>query len=836
MARQKVKESAPGAAIPDTLGSMPSRTRHILALAILFILPVLLFSSTIVGGSQFMGHDTIQWRAGAESIFDYRADHDGEEPLWAENMFGGMPAYTIHVYKTVPHLDTLFDQFRVIWPAIPYWVLLGGLHLLFLLMGFRPLQAALGAILFSFTTYLPIIIGAGHNIKFIAYSWIPWMVSGYWLMTRSDRRGWGFFLFAVASTLHFRAGHPQVTYYFVFLFAGLYLYDSWRHYQKGDLRTWGGVTALIAGSLILALLGVSEQYLRLMEYSPHSIRGGSEIAEVARQGGLTIDYAFTWSQGILETFTLIIPDLYGGSSGMSYWGEKPGTSGPHYLGAVTFLLLLIGALRSHRKVTYLFLGVGLLTLTFAWGYHFPLNNLWFQLLPGFDKFRTPEMWLTVTAFCFTVVALFGLEYTLQRAAAGGREAIRQLYLPAGLALGIGVLFLIGSSLILSFENDREKQMIAQQLATQNDIAPDHPQVRQRVNQILETQFKPERRELARNDTLRYLFITGVTLGLILWFLQGKLVGSYLVLSLILIAAFDMLSVSNRYISDSSLVSQELELTEVIESMGSPADHYLRDRISDGVPYPWRVLPLDDNPFNNAIPSYFYPSVGGYSGAKLSVIQDVIDEGLFTGPEGINRPLLDMLNVRYVTSRRPLPLRDFTEIYQEESHHIYENETVRPKAWFVDEVITATSPREAFQLILPQQEFDPVQTAIVESTTQFDIQPDAESDVAVTSYTSRRIDLEITRSEPGFLVLSEIWYPHGWQATLNGEEIPIHKTNYLLRGFEIPPGIHQLELVFDPASHRIGSGLSLAANGLQWLIGLGLLFNSWRRRSDGNSAA
>src|SRR5690625_54975 len=847
MARQKVKAAA------DPMEGLSSRTRHILALSILFILPVLLFSSTVIGDQQFMGHDTIQWRAGAESIYDYRAEHDGEEPLWAENMFGGMPAYTIAVSKTVPHLDTLFDQFRVIWPAIPYWVLLGGLYLLFLLMRFRPLPAALGAILFSFTTYIPIIIGAGHNIKFIAYSWIPWMLSGYWLMSRSDKRGWGFFLFAVATTLHFRASHPQVTYYFVYLFVGLYLYDSWWHYKTDELKRWGVTTALITGALVLALLGVAEQYLRLLEYSPHSIRGGSAIADIAQQGGLSIDYAFAWSQGILETLTLIVPDLFGGSSSMSYWGEKSGTSGPHYLGAVTFLLLLFGIFRSHRRVTYLFLGVGLLTITFAWGYHFPLNTLWFNLLPGFDKFRTPEMWLTVTTFTFTVVALFGLEAILRSAGEGrkvrniekrdrskgkgergtgreGRNILGSLYLPAGVAIGTGVILLVGSSLFLPFENDRERGVIAQQLATQSGVAPDHPQVTQRVNQILETQVKPERRELARNDTLRYLLITGVTVGLIVWFIQGKLAGSYLVLSLIVLASMDMLTVSSRYISDSSLVSDELELTEVIESMGSPADYYLRERMEEE-PYPWRVLPLDDNPFNNAIPSYFYPSIGGYSGAKLSIIQDVIDEGLFTGPEGVNRPLLDMLNVRYVTSRRPLPLRDFSEIHDLDTYNIYENETVLPKAWFVEEVVTASTPLEAFQLILPQQEFDPVRTAVVEGTARGDVRPDAESSVEVTRYTSRRINMEITRSEPGFLVLSEIWYPDGWVALLNGEEIPIHKTNYLLRGFEIPAGIHQLELEFDPASQRVGAGLSQAATALQLLIGIGLLVTTWRRRPD-----
>ncbi|MEX0995314.1 MAG: hypothetical protein WD599_07260, partial [Balneolaceae bacterium] len=168
----------------DILSRLSKKQQHGFSLALLFILPVILFHSTIIGGEQFMGHDTIQWRASAESLFEHRAEHDGEEPLWSINMFGGMPAYVIHVSKSVPHLDNMiFDRLRSIWPAVPYWVLLGGAYFFFILQGFRPVISALGAIFIGFTTYLPIIIGAGHNAKFIAFSYIPWMLAGYWLVT-----------------------------------------------------------------------------------------------------------------------------------------------------------------------------------------------------------------------------------------------------------------------------------------------------------------------------------------------------------------------------------------------------------------------------------------------------------------------------------------------------------------------------------------------------------------------------------------------------------------------------------------------------------------------------
>ncbi|MEX2601049.1 MAG: YfhO family protein [Balneolaceae bacterium] len=811
----------------DFLDRLPVRYQHMLALALLFLMPVILFYSTVLGGEQFMGHDTIQWRASAESIFDYRAQHDGEEPLWSTHLFAGMPAYVIHVSKSVPHLDNvLFDQLRMIWPAVPYWILLGGAYFFFILQGFRPLTAALGSVFISFTTYIPIIIGAGHNIKFIAYSYIPWMLSGYWLLTRTDRRWLGFFLFAVATTLEFRAGHPQVTYYFIYLFGMLFLFDSWRYYKKKNLSDWWKITGFISAATLLALLGTAEQYLRLFEYSSHSIRGGSAIADISSQSGLSLEYAFSWSQGLLETFTLWIPNLFGGDSGLAYWGEKPVTSGPHYLGAITGILFLIALFRCRKRIVWIFLATGFLTMTFSWGSHFFLNELWFRIIPGFDKFRTPEMWLIVTTFCFSTVAIYGLQeaFSLLKE---GRKGMKKLWQPAGVALGLGVLFLMPGDLILSYERPQEREAIVQQIANQSNLSPDNRQVQQRANQIIETQIKPERRQIARTDTFRYLFLTVVVAVLFYLCLNGTIGSGTLVLGLVLLAAFDMLSVGNRYISDQALIPSNYETTEIIESQRRPVDLYLQEQAQTPEGFEWRVLPLDDNPFNNAIPNYFYPTIGGYSGAKLSVIQDVIGEGLFTGPAGINFAMLNMLNVRYISAQRQLPLNGFQEVFQEGESFVYENQNVLPKAWFVDQVTVVDSPRDAFNSILPDQMFDPATEAVVETSSDISTVQDTTASVRIRNYTARDIVIEIERSMPGFLVLSEIYYPAGWRATLNGEEIPIYKTNYLLRGFEIPPGGHTLALTFQPASHLIGSKISWAANLIQWLIGLLLLAGWWR---------
>ncbi|MGM0506237.1 MAG: YfhO family protein [Bacteroidota bacterium] len=805
----------------------PNQREHLAALAVLLILPILLFFPTVLGGEQFIGHDTIQWRAGAESIYDYRAEYDGEEPLWASRMFSGMPAYTVHVFKSVPHLDNLvFDQLRIIWPAVPYWVLLGGLYLFFLLMGARPWAALFGALLFGLTTYLPIIIGAGHNIKFIAYSYIPWMLSGYWLMTRFPTRAlWGLLLFSVATTLEFRAGHPQVTYYFVYLFIALYLYDSWRAWDEDRLPAWGRTTALLTVGTLAGLLGTAEQYWRLIEYTPFSTRGGSALT--GGDGGLSMEYAFSWSQGFLETLTLAIPDLFGGSSGMAYWGDKPGTSGPHYAGVATLLFALIALFRSKRPVKWVWFSIAMVTLSFAWGYRFPLNELWFHLLPGFDKFRTPEMWLTVTVFSLGVLAVLGLEELLSNRS----SRLKPYAWPAGILLGLGLLLLIGGSSILPFEKSQETEQIAAQLAQQNNLSADDPQVIRQSRQYVESRLKPEREALARTDTLRYLLILAVLLGWsVLWLNQTLSVRLYLG-GLVLIAAADLLTVGHRYINEEAMVDGEWTLTEVIERSGQPADRALQERIEDLTPQP-RTLPLDDNPFNNAIPSYYYPSIGGYSGAKLSVYQDLLDHALDVGPQGLNFPLLDMLQVHYLTTQRELSIPGFEPVFNEEGSWLYQRTEPMPRAWFVSNVQNVDTPREALSALLPESNFDPRSLAIVESRREIQTEPDSSASVEFHSWSDRRMQLSLKRSKPGFLVLSEIWYPPGWTARLNGEEIPIHKTNYALRGFEIPSGDHELTLAFEPASHRIGSRISWVANLLQWVLGAGLLFQWIRTRQEG----
>lgn len=798
----------------DFFTKLPESRQHIVALLILFLIPFFLFTASTIGGKDFQRHDITQWRAGAESVIEYRETYD-KEPLWVNNMFGGMPSFVVSTQKQVPHLEILYKFFRDIYPAYHFWVMLGGMYFLFLLMKFRPLSATFGSLLFGLTTYIPIIIAAGHNSKFITLSYIPWVIAGYWLLTRKEKKLPGFLLFTVALTLNLRAGHPQITYYFFYLLGFLWIFDSWSAFKKQVLGDWAKVTGLLALAGVLGLMGHAENFLPLQEYSQYSLRGGSALDNST---GLDSGYAFAWSQGIKETWTLLIPNYFGGAS-PEYWGPKSFTSGPHYLGALSLPFILFALLRERSKVMYVFFATGTLGMIFSWGGNFPLlNELAFDYIPYFDKFRAPETWLILTAFCYSVVAVYGLNW-FTNYVSDKSASIKKLYVPLGITAGILVFLFIQIS-STDFKKPGEVANIANQIARQNQVSPNNPQVQQRAEQYVNVQMVPEREEKAKSDLLRFAIILVLGLGLIYAAIANKIPLSVALFAIVLITAYDMISVDKRYISEDIFVRENVTPERVLESQRRELDTYIQENIvSENGVYPYRVFPLIDNLYNNATPSYFYPQLGGYSGAKLSIIQDVMYNN---GPLNVqsryfNPELLDLMNVKFVTYSQGLPLPGYTPVFRSNQGIVYENENVLPKAFYVDSVITVQSPQEAFDYLKPEAQIDFSTTAIVETSENINTSSDTTSSVKVTRYTGPEISLEISRDKPGFLVLSEVYYPAGWIAELDGKEIPIYKTNYFVRGMEIPAGEHELELRFEPQTWKTGVTLSWISLFAQILI-------------------
>lgn len=821
--------SAPSAApAPSFWDGLHPRYQHGICLLILLLLPTFQYSDVILGDQKFMSPDIVQWRASAESIIEHREQYD-EEALWSENMFSGMPAYIVSYKRAVPHADELFTWLAPVFPAAALWVMMLGMYLFLVRLKMHPLAATTGALLVALTTYIPIIVGAGHNAKVYALAFIPWMFLGYMMLTRSSRKLLGFSVFALATTLELRAGHPQVGYFFLYVFAIWWVYDGYRAYTSQKIPAWGKNTGLLLAGGLLALAANVQPYWSIYEYTPYSIRGGTASEE---RSGLDLDYAMAWSHGWLEMTTLAIPGIQGGSSTDNmYWGSKSVTSGPHYLGAAAILLILLALFYSKYGIKWVFLGGALLSMLFALGENLLFfNRLFFEYMPFFDKFRAPEKWLMVTAFCFNALAAMGAQwlFDVKRGLSG---SLRKLDWPAGLAIAFGVLMLILVNTGLDYEKPGERQRLAQQVAQQNSVRPNDPRVMEVVNNFIQETLD-ERQALAQSDTLRYLFFAGIAVVLLAAFLLAKIPAYAVALGLLLLLSFDLISTGNRYIPEGSKVSDQLSQRDVMERQRRDYHGFIEEQLNAN-PAAGRVFPLDQNPFNNAVPSYFYASVGGYTGAKMSRYQQAIDEAFFAGAAGINLGLLNMLNVRFITAEQAYGFPGYDTVYEQDDGIVLENNRRLGPLFFPDAMETAASPGEAMDFISAER-LDAGRSSIIEKD-EAALQahrPDPEASFTLESYNALELRFRVSKSVPGYVVLSEMYYPQGWKAFVNDEEVPIYAANFLLRSVHLEAGEHELRLEFNPTSHTLGSTLAWVFNlAILGLLGGGL----YLRFTKGSSA-
>lgn len=803
----------------SALFGLSEKMQHLIAVLFLMLLPVILFSPSVIGDQQIVAHDTFQWRASAESVISY-VEKTGDPGLWVPNMFSGMPSYTVSFIKAVPHIDTLlFKIFKSIYPAFQYWVLLIGCYVFFLSLNVRKSSAVIGAILIGFSTYFPIIIGAGHNSKFITMSFIPWMFWGYQLFAHSEKKLNGLFIFCFAFLLNLRAGHPQVTYYFFYLLGIWWLFDSQKLLSEKKSKEWGLLTGGFFLAGILGVMSNLQPMWSIIEYGKYSIRGGSVLADAsASTGGLNLEYAFAWSQGWYELFTTIIPNAMGGSSmDGTYWGPKSFTSGPHYFGIFTWLFVIAGILLSKKTIKWAFLTTAILTMLFSLGYHFEtLNGLAFKFVPFFNKFRTPEMWLIVSGFCLSTLAVIGIDQVFNRI-----ESTTKFKFNDFKVVGYGLVLILLTILITQFNEPKkngEQRQIASIVAQQNGLQADNPQVIQYARKYVNENVE-KRSQLLNKDTFRALLIVIIAIVLLWLSSNKKLNSSFALGALILLVCYDMLEVGGRYIPE-SIYQKETNVEQVLQSKQRAIDAFIKERARTDEGWSYRTYRLDANAFNSADQAYFYPIVGGYNGAKLSIYQDLIERAIQNGPYGFHTGILDMLNVKYLTAPQGnLPLDGYESVFNKDGLQVIENKNVRPKAWFADSLISVNTPEEAIDII-SKPSFNPSNFSVVEapfSTLKFDSSETRSVDIL--QYDNHNIEVSVDVSSNQFLVLSEIYYPAGWKAYIDGAEVPIHKTNYVLRGIEVPTGKHKIKFEFSPRSYTLGTTLAWTGNGLILLLGL-----------------
>ena len=781
--------------------SQSAVVQHSLCLLALIAVAIYFCWSPLFSGKSLVGGDVVQWRGVAESMIEYR-EETGEETLWATNVFAGMPGYIISHAPLVPQIDELPRVLRKIsWPFSDVIVMLIGGYLLVWFLTRDTLSSLLASCAYSLTTYLPVILIAGHNTKFVALAFAPWLLLSFAYAIKKPNII-GSLLFTIALAVNLRAGHVQITYYITFLIFVWWIVLCLQALKRKELAAFFKSTGLLTIGCVLALLMVSEFYWPKYEYKEFSIRGTS-AGGVA--GGMSWEYAMRWSQGPIEMLTFLIADAFGGAR--NYWGPKPFTGGPHYVGSIVLVLSTIALWRTRTRLTAALGIAGVSMVLFAFGRHFELvNRVMYNYFPLFDAFRAPETWLITVALVLAILAAIGLRYTVRQEPPGIAERAkwRSIYIVVGLVGIIPLMMVSVGDSIFNFEREGERQQVIAYVAQSAQRNPSDPQVIAASEQILEEQVIAPRKDALQKDARRSLLFIFLAAIVLIGF-QRRVIPSWMLqISLVLLVVLDLGGVAGRYLNVDNLSPSRYSADQI---NALDVDEYILNQEGQ-----FRVLSLERSD-QTALsrPSYFHESLGGYSGAKLRIYQDFLDNMLFDPNSRMpNANALDMMNVRYIVSGSPVLGTLDVEHGSESGLTVYENLDVLPRAFLIGDIEVVADPSDAMRR-LQENSFNPEEKALLLSPIDESITPiDSSSTVIVNSleYGPRKIVYEVETDAPRLLVVSEVYYPAGWEAKLNGESTPIHRVNYLLRGVTIPPGKHLVEMTFNPVSYIWGKRLSV----------------------------
>ncbi|MDT0632974.1 hypothetical protein [Rubrivirga litoralis] len=835
--RSRVRRAGPALREATWWEGLPGAARHGLCLAFLLLVAVGFFWPTTFGGRTLVGGDTVQWRATAEAMLQYEAA-TGDEANWAPNVFGGMPGTLIIGSPAVPGADSVARVLRRIglWPVAHFLVLLGGMYALVFYLTRSSLAGVIGAVGYGLSTYLPVILTAGHNSKFVALAYAPWLLLAFGALVRRGPESSKMMsallvlLFAIAASVNLRAGHVQITYYVVVVAAVWWIAEGVAAVRAGRGGAFAVSTGLLVVGSALGLALVADPYLAQWEYKAFTTRAASP------GGGLGWAYAMSWSQGFGELLTLVIPNAYGGG-GATYWGGKPFTAGPHYVGTVVALLALVGVAGVARRSVAAFGVATLLTVLFALGENFPaLNRFAFEAIPLFNAFRVPETWLAATVLLLALLAGWGAYYLQRREATTEAEDRKRrivLIVGAGLAVLVGGLWLAGGA-GLAFERAGEAAQVQAAAAQQFGLSPGDPQVRAAADQYL-SGVEAERAGLFAADAARSLLFLGLALGLVALLLWRRAASWAVLAGLALLVTVDLWGVGRRYFNeDNDALRRRSSVEAVIPE--TAADQFVVQQVeAAGGAGRFRVLP--PNPTQNAVPSYFYESVGGYHGAKLTLIQDYFDRLLPDDETGLNPNALRLLSTRYVVAPGVPPGLD--PVFQDPQTGLVvsEDSTALPRAFLADEV-RVVPDEDVLVAAIRDPAFDPRETALLAApppggaAAWSGAAPDSgAASVELQRFEPDEIVWRVRTDRPRLLVASEVYYPAGWTVTVGSEPAPILRTDFLLRGVPVPAGEHIVTMRYVPETKRTGRLISWIATLLTYggvvVVG-GLL---WYRRGQ-----
>lgn len=856
-------------AIPQNFTALvrnPQFYGFFISLAACALLALAYFYPDATMGNELRQHDMQQGAAIGQEVKAYVEATGDEAPRWTNSLFSGMP--TFQISPTYPS-DGMFSWITKVYglglpsPSNLLFMMMAGFLILMAALRVRWYYGLIGAVAWGFSTYFIIIIGAGHIWKFVTLAYIPPTIAGV-VMAYRGRWLTGASLAALFAMMQIQSNHVQMSYYFLFVIVALaaaYLYKAVRN---KSVPGWCKATGALAVAALLAVTANLPSLYNTYEYSKETMRGGhSELTgddgkSDEKTSGLDRDYITQYSYGRAESFSLLIPDIKGGASAKPvggnmratslvtlpaatdilsdahlneaekgyitnyvsrYFGEPEGTNGPVYVGAIVFTLFLLGCFIVKGPVKWVLLIMTLLSVGLALGRNLMwLTDLFIDYIPMYSKFRTVESILVIAEFTIPLLAVLALQKLLSAPAGESRaKYLRPVYIAFGITavcclagwLSPGIY---GSAIT---EGDQQiSQMIGYQLAQQgypeqaiNMFSVDNPAIAAAVTDL--------RFSMVKADSLRSLLFIAAAFAIVILCINGKMKGWTGALIVGLLICGDLFTVNKRYLDHDSFCSPETSASEMF-----PLTANDRTILADTA-MNYRVMNIPE--FYQAAPSYHHKAIGGYHAAKLSRYQDMIERHLGNFSRGSTSEadfrMLDMLNAKYIIGP---------------DGNLVTNPEALGNAWFIDKLVYVDSPDAEMNAL---DNLDPATEAVADRRFATALgtataPKEAGDTIFETSYAPGHLTYSATTANGGTAVFSEIYFPWGWHATIDGKRADIGRVNYILRALTIPAGHHTIEFTFNPESvNRTVAAARIAVLIIYMLLFLSLTVSLSRNRRE-----
>ena len=798
--------------------------KHLISLIVFISLTTYLFSPVFFENKEIKQHDIEQWKYSANETIEFRKNNN-EEALWSNSMFSGMPAYLIDIKWSNYIISNIHKIYSVFFPHPVSNILISFISFYIMLLCFRvkPEIALFGSIAFTLSSYLIVGIAAGHNARIGTVALLPLIIGGIHLcITRN--RNLGFIITAVALALQLRLNHLQITYYTLFILIFYGTNQLIYYYYKNQIKFYFKRILVLTIAAMLAVGTFFGEIWAVLEYSSESIRGNSEITNTS---GLDKDYAFQYSNGIFEPLTLFIPNILGGSSRQTlerdsnlgkalrknnvstvqinnqlrnvptYWGDQPLTA-PYFAGSITLFFLILGIMILKRSEKNWIIGLLIISVILSMGSNLSfINNIFFDYLPGYNKFRSVTFIIIISLFSLSLFSSLTLNKLLSDVKKYKKHVFRAFLYSMSF-----YIFIFCLSFLLSYSGSVDSNF-------------------ENFPSWFTDALSQDRKNLLITDLGYASFFTLILYLSYLGIIYKNLNKQIFTIVPIAIISLDHLRITTSLIRDDKSCEIYGDCTFINKKNKqislSESDQFILENNSNRK----RVYNLQ-NTFNDAKTSYFHSSIGGYHGAKMRRYQDLIERKINKERELLVNKLqnnnidfsdlkvINMLNVGYIK-------------FGEDRNNVVQNRFSNGNAWYIDKRVPENSPKDEIEML---SNINTKKEAVYDNQIFNNIKSldfSSEGKIEVVEYNPNKIIYRSENQNKSFLVFSEIYYPHGWKVLIDEKESKLIRVNYILRGLELSPGNHTIEMKFEPKAYMIGDKVILASNYILLILLISIIF-------------